>query len=61
MKSVAISDAVSRLRTVERTNSAVQAARALGISFGDCPTGENPFCMSTTSAEVQECEGALSV
>jgi hypothetical protein len=34
--SVPIVDAVSRLRTVEPTSAAVQAARALGISFGDC-------------------------
>lgn len=54
MKSVAIRDAVSRLRTVEPTNSAVQAARALGISFGDCPTGENPFFIPNTVEIVSE-------
>ena len=41
--SVPISEAVSRLSTVDPTSSAVQAARALGISFGDSVTSESPF------------------
>lgn len=41
--SVPIMQAVNKLRTVERNGSAVQAARALGISFGDCPADESPF------------------
>ena len=40
---VPIADAVSRLSTVDRHSSAVQAARALGISFGDCPKTHSPF------------------
>ena len=38
-----IADAICRLRTVDPHGSAVQAARALGISFGDCPATESPF------------------
>jgi ATP-dependent phosphofructokinase / diphosphate-dependent phosphofructokinase len=34
---------VSRLRRVDTTSAAVQAARALGISFGDCPKSYSPF------------------
>ena len=41
--SVPIADAICRLRTVDPHGSAVQAARALGISFGDCPATESPF------------------
>jgi 6-phosphofructokinase 1 len=43
LSSVPISEAVSRLRTVEPNSAAVQAARALGISFGDCPKAASPF------------------
>jgi hypothetical protein len=35
--------AVNRLSQVEPDSSAVQAARALGICFGDCPTRNSPF------------------
>jgi len=35
IESVLIADAIRRLATVEPTSSAVQAARALGIGFGD--------------------------
>jgi 6-phosphofructokinase 1 len=41
--SVPIIEAVNRLSTVDPESSAVQAARALGISFGDCPTASSPF------------------
>lgn len=41
--SVPIREAISRLRRVDREGADVQAARALGISFGDCPPGESPF------------------
>ncbi|MGE0606752.1 MAG: 6-phosphofructokinase [Pirellulales bacterium] len=40
---VAISEAVSRLSQVDPFGAAVQSARALGISFGDCPATQNPF------------------
>ena len=43
IESVPIIQAVNKLRIVERNGSAVQAARALGISFGDCPADESPF------------------
>lgn len=41
--SVPIAKAVSRLRTVDPHSAAVQAARALGISFGDCLAPASPF------------------
>lgn len=41
--SVPIAEAVSQLRRVDPTSAAVQAARALGISFGDCPKQSSPF------------------
>ena len=43
INSVWISDAVSRLSTVDPDSSAVQAARALGISFGDNDGQRSPF------------------
>lgn len=41
--SVPIGAAVSRLKTVDASGPDVQAARALGISFGDPPSLANPF------------------
>lgn len=41
--SVPISRAIEKLRTVQPQSSAVQAARAMGISFGDHPRPMNPF------------------
>jgi 6-phosphofructokinase 1 len=41
--SVAIREAVSRLSRVDPDSSLVQAARALGISFGDRPARQSPF------------------
>ena len=43
MGSVPIIEAVNQLRQVDPQGPAVQAARALGISFGDCPADESPF------------------
>jgi 6-phosphofructokinase 1 len=43
MSSVPIVDAVHQIRTVDADGPAVQAARALGISFGDCDAGVSPF------------------
>ena len=40
---VRIIDAVNELSSVDPSGAAVQAARALGISFGDSPTDEDPF------------------
>ena len=45
-----IRDAVSRLSTVDPQCSAVQSARALGISFGDDPHAPSPFALATPSA-----------
>ena len=42
MNSVPIVQAVNRIRQVEAHGAAVQAARALGICFGD-DTDRNPF------------------
>lgn len=41
--SVPIREAVSQLRRVDPKSAAVQAARALGISFGDCAATASPF------------------
>lgn len=43
IRSVPISEAVCTLRTVLPGGSAVTAARAMGISFGDAATTINPF------------------
>ena len=40
---VPIIDAVNKLSNVDPNGAAVQAARALGISFGDSPTAQDPF------------------
>ncbi len=41
--SVPISEAVNRLSTVDPSSAAVQAAKALGISFGDTAANVSPF------------------
>ena len=46
MESVPIAEAVNRIRQVDRCGAAVQAARALGISFGDRSSDESPFALS---------------
>ncbi len=46
---VPIIEAVNQLRVVDRNGSAVQAARALGVSFGDCKADESPFAFKTTA------------
>lgn len=43
IESVPIIEAVNQLRQVDPQGSAVQAARALGVSFGDRPTEDSPF------------------
>ncbi|MEQ8835313.1 MAG: 6-phosphofructokinase, partial [Lacipirellulaceae bacterium] len=43
ISSVPIIEAVNQLRTVNPNGSAVQAARALGITFGDLPIDASPF------------------
>jgi 6-phosphofructokinase 1 len=65
--SVPIRDAVSRLSSVDPFGDEVQAARALGISFGDCPADANPFGLpgSAGSADAVSlagrCEGLLDL
>jgi 6-phosphofructokinase 1 len=58
MDSVPIMEAVNRIRTVDAHGAAVQAARALGISFGDCNRNENPFLARVgnvaTSVDVEQ-------
>jgi 6-phosphofructokinase 1 len=62
MDSVPICDAVSRLRTVDPTSAAVQAARALGISFGDSIGDVSPFHAPVESAcESNELEDATAL
>lgn len=51
--SVPIAEAVDRLSTVDPHSSAVLAARALGISFGDAPPDDCPF-FRLASQHVQE-------
>jgi 6-phosphofructokinase 1 len=47
--SVPIKDAICHLSSVDPQSSEVQAARALGISFGDCPASESPFLTKAVS------------
>ena len=47
-----IIDAVNQLRQVDPDGSAVQAARALGISFGDRPADDSPFAVKQGDVEV---------
>jgi ATP-dependent phosphofructokinase / diphosphate-dependent phosphofructokinase len=60
MGSVPIIEAVHHIRQVDPYGPAVQSARALGISFGDCEAGESPFLCSgkalpaATAEEVEE-------
>jgi 6-phosphofructokinase 1 len=43
IESVPIIEAVNEVRRVNPNGSAVQAARALGVSFGDCAADASPF------------------
>lgn len=43
ISSIPIAQAVQKISTVDPQGSAVQAARAMGVSFGDCLTFSNPF------------------
>jgi 6-phosphofructokinase 1 len=54
MESVPIMQAVNRLSQVDPNGPAVQAAKALGISFGDCPADESPFAACCRSEESME-------
>lgn len=57
--SVPITQAVHRLATVEPDGSAVQAARALGISFGDRECNSSPFELTHSRPAPVVIEGAL--
>jgi 6-phosphofructokinase len=60
MESVPILQAVNRIRQVDSCGAAVQAARALGISFGDRSIEENPFTVSTDAVTFLPNEAATS-
>jgi hypothetical protein len=48
--------AVNKLRVVDPQGHAVQAARALGISFGDCAAGSSPFFFQVEAPEAATAE-----
>jgi 6-phosphofructokinase 1 len=48
---IPISQAIDRISVVDPSGSAVMAARALGISFGDTAGYSNPFPKSQVTAE----------
>jgi len=50
--SVPIIEAVNQLRQVDPNSSAVQAARALGVSFGDRPADDSPFAIRAEAVDV---------
>lgn len=54
IKSVPILEAVNRLSQVSPDSSPVQAARALGISFGDNPERAQTFCYSPPEGDQSE-------
>lgn len=61
--SVPIRDAVSRLSHVDPHSPEVQAARALGISFGDCLATQSPFSMPVcpdAAAVIDDLESELA-
>jgi hypothetical protein len=58
MGSVPIVEAVHQIRTVDAEGPAVQAARALGISFGDCESGQSPFACHV---EVDDAQTAADI
>jgi len=58
--SVPIIDAVNELSSVDPTSEAVQAARALGVSFGDTPGDDCPFATaSQIETNLESVEAAL--
>jgi ATP-dependent phosphofructokinase / diphosphate-dependent phosphofructokinase len=66
MDSVPIIEAVNRIRTVDPDGAAVQAARALGIRFGDGSHAESPFlarvgCVATCSDVEMDAEFVLEL
>jgi 6-phosphofructokinase 1 len=55
---VPITEAVNQLRQVDPRGSAVQAARALGVSFGNCKADASPFA---SKAEPEELPTAADI
>ena len=53
IESVPIADAIRQLSRVDPDSSAVQAARALGIGFGDCAELASPFAAAAAAAPVR--------
>jgi ATP-dependent phosphofructokinase / diphosphate-dependent phosphofructokinase len=60
MESVPICQAVHQIRQVDSSGAAVQAARALGISFGDSSIEENPFSVSANVHQLYSEEEAAT-
>ena len=54
VESVAILDAVNQVSRIKPDSSAVVAARALGVSFGQYPPGNSPSLRCWTDTEVEE-------
>ena len=60
VNSVPIIDAVNRISQVDPDCSAVLAARALGVSFGQYPPGHSPYLRSLSSQESAVAPATLS-
>ena len=54
IESVPILEAVNQLSCGDPQSEAVQAARALGISFSDCPTMASPFQTRPATIDAQQ-------
>lgn len=55
---VPITDAVSELSNVDPQGAAVQAARAMGLSFGDSPPDEDPFHVVADAQAPEQADAA---
>jgi len=59
INSVPIIEAVNQLRFVDPNSSPVQAAKAMGITFGDCPLDHHPFMRPAVAEQhstVENCD-----
>jgi 6-phosphofructokinase len=61
MESVPIREAIHRIRQVDACGAGVQAARALGITFGDRSNDENPFDVPEAADEFSSPQTATDV
>jgi ATP-dependent phosphofructokinase / diphosphate-dependent phosphofructokinase len=61
MDSVPIAQAMHRIRAVDPDGAAVQAARALGVCFGDCEEPASPFLARIAEVSVTEISTADDV